>query len=519
MKKTISLLSAIALFVNIYAQKALKYDPLTTQGFVVCNSSDYPNVYVWDLRVFEREYSEPDKFTQLEVYGKKLIDVNYIRLDDRFFESDSNTYALTVTGYTKEGKELVSEDYVISYALVPSGDGHYYFNYYEWYCVSDNYAYQINGHMRVNDGTVTGTGYLSHDNYYYDEDDAYREADKYVYFTPSELYNYCDSYSSQFLEYYNANCSNILSGMIWPLNAIKLYDVGMEDDLHGVYGQLVYGDVIYGIEKTKGPWNRHSVITNDIDITYDWSLNTTISALNDYGNPGFDWYEMNDLECVLMEETVNNDPPSVGPYDEYEDCFEDLNGTEWSDDTDFFDIIGSIEDCINDNDDDDWPWWPSHIDYISVGCISAENDRTVWVYGDSLVDQNSNDIIAPSFTFDKGLYAIRYYFNDKSNYLNIIDLKQKTTSSVEYSDFFSASVFPVPIVNDNYTLLMHSQLKTDLSYDVYDQNGNPIFHDKFSIPANKEVEYSVIIRNLPKGVLVNVFTFSDGSTYSFSSFK
>ncbi len=61
--------------------------------------------------------------------------------------------------------------------------------------------------------------------------------------------------------------------------------------------------------------------------------------------------------------------------------------------------------------------------------------------------------------------------------------------------------------------------KSDDYLDVYDQNGKPIYHDKYKIPANKEVEILVSIENLPRGLIINVFTFPDGFTYSFSSYK
>ena len=80
----------------------------------------------------------------------------------------------------------------------------------------------------------------------------------------------------------------------------------------------------------------------------------------------------------------------------------------------------------------------------------------------------------------------------------------------------------MPIEENSFNLEINSNVTDDILYEIYDNNGERyhkqgIYHD-----ANENNTHSYYIEpraELPEGNLINKFTFSDGSTYSFQTYK
>lgn len=83
------------------------------------------------------------------------------------------------------------------------------------------------------------------------------------------------------------------------------------------------------------------------------------------------------------------------------------------------------------------------------------------------------------------------------------------------STFLSATIYPVPITNNYFSIHMMASRDLHYEYKLTDLNGNVMMEEIFDSGLNEEIVFSTEIDPgiyLPYNMFVNTFTFEDGST-------
>ncbi len=501
----------ILFFQNNAKAQLLEYRPQDLHNYVLIKYDKFQRCESWFIEVKQRIYSNSENYTEDVIYKQTVFGQNYSKLPDELFEGEKHLF-LTVSTRNKSGVILESEDVILTSA--GPGGPQYYANYDVWKCNGINYAFQITSSRIISNGVISNSGYLSLE--------PWPNPQEYVYFSADDYVAIRENYASRhnFEDYYDVD-------MVFDVQTYKikkLYDVTAADGFLGPDGQIVIGtgenQTVFAVRKNLGEWDGATVSTSTLDgIFSDWDINQAVDMINMYGNPSFDYYDMPNLICIEATGNINGESNDASIY---VDCWKDVYNENWADpDFDFFDVIESVSDCIN-GDDNDWPW-ASIIDNISIVQLSSNKELRETISSTDLIDENNN-ITAPQFNLEKGIYSISYEFEDNSFAYSILDIKDRTHCSMEIKDFFDISIYPVPINNESFNINISSEITEEIEYNLYDKDGNLLYSQTISFNPkshdrdNYTFNVSPLI-HLPEGVLVNQFIFSDNSVKTIETIK
>ena len=512
----------VCLFVTTMSKQSkaqlLNYKTNDLKGFVLVEKGQYDKLEMWEIELMQRSYTDSVHFIDSVVYRKRVLGQNYTKIPEQFLNED-NHYLLSVTGRDKAGDIVVTDEEEWGYTWVDGGDWEFDFSTYN--CNGINYTYRISSNCEVSNGFVSQSGYLSLEPYTPEGSSAY------VYFSWDDFASIAQNNPYPFSDYYGVWFQDVYNVGPDGVNSIIQEGVTSADGLYGADGFLVIGtgpnQSVVGIKKNMGPWGGHTVNTNYLDgIDDGWDLNQAINIMNTYAADDLEWYEMPHLVCYEAEGIdVDNPDASI-----YADCFEDLYSADWIEDLedggdfDFFDLIDDISDCINDEEDNDWPW-PVNIIDISIYRLSGEATQVIRLDESDIIDENGN-IIAPDFILDDGLYSIGFNFEDRSHSYSIMELEKKMNNSLDLADFFEISIFPVPIKDECFFADINGSMNDIITYNLYNDQGKLIHSEKIKFYNTGDKTFRVKIDpdlDISEGILINEFVFSDNSTISIQSIK
>lgn len=107
------------------------------------------------------------------------------------------------------------------------------------------------------------------------------------------------------------------------------------------------------------------------------------------------------------------------------------------------------------------------------------------------------------------------------NYLPIVlDVTSKENTINNLSNFLSATIYPVPIQENRYSINFNAARDLHFIYILSDFNGNAVYKNEYKIAGG--TAESVEIKpemEIPEGVLTNTFIFDDGSQLSYLTIK
>ncbi|MFO7879781.1 MAG: hypothetical protein R6V52_07075 [Bacteroidales bacterium] len=497
----------------------MNYKTNDLRGYVLVEKGQYDKFEMWEVELKQRSYTDSVHYEDSVVYRKRVLGQNYTKIPERFL-NEEHFYILSVMGRDENGDVIATEEE--EWGTRPIGGSSYHHDYYSYNCNGVNYAYRISSHRRIINNSITQSGYLSLEPYAADG------SSKFVYFSWDDFASIAQNNPYPFNDYYGVCFQDIYNYGPDGTYSIIQEGVTSADELYGPDGFIVIGSgpeqSVVGIKKNMGPWGGHLINTNTIDpVDNGWGLDQAIDIMNIYAADDLEWYEMPELVCHEAE-GIDFDDSDASVY---ADCFESLYEADWIEnledggDFDFFDLIEEISDCINGEEDDDWPW-PDNITDISIYRLSSESSQIISLDEDDIVDDNGN-IIAPDFVLDDGLYSIGFNFEDRSHSYSIMELEEKINNTLDLADFFEISVFPVPIEDEYFFADINGSMSDVITYNLYDDQGKLFYSEKIKFYTDSgDKSFRVKIdpdRDIPEGILVNEFVFSDGSSISIQSLK
>ena len=118
---------------------------------------------------------------------------------------------------------------------------------------------------------------------------------------------------------------------------------------------------------------------------------------------------------------------------------------------------------------------------------------------------------APEFTIEKGLNKLLVILKDGTEKYIVYDATETTESDYQLSDFLDVVIYPVPIQGDDFKMNIQCGATLDFSYELFDFQGYLLHSTKYSVKQGHNEDHKVRSdKPVPRGLLLNKFTFSDG---------
>jgi len=488
----------------------IKYDPRISQGYLVLNKLE--NTALWQVAISKRVYQKDGTFTDNVVDKIEISGVNYFKLKEEYYSSKEN-YVINVTAFDNSYNVVEKEGPVWISVCGGCGDNPYK-NVKSWVCKGSTYAWEIK--------TWTGNNicYLDLNSYYKPYVDGSEFATPYYqYMSQIEYDNLCQQTLYLNSHYLISNCDNGIDN----LRIIKKTNVQLSDNLKNKNGQSLTGTV-YGVAKERGDWNGRYIATHHLSEDYPgqnigWAINT----INNYSE-AFGQYNLPLLNCDAINggdsplDDINDSILYGSSSQEYAlSCFSEIWASDYDDMFEYIDAIHSCND-VDEGDDDGGNIWPNDVTEIDI-CPINYAAQVITLKKSDLYNREGNFIGKP-FKLDAGLYNLTLKFADNSQIPTIIDAKKPMYNYYELSNFLEASVFPVPIKGNQYSIHFKANAKIQFKYQLFDGNSKELYKTKFLLEKGHDKNHQIIPNIvLPKGTLIHRFEFEDGSFISINTTK
>jgi hypothetical protein len=223
------------------------------------------------------------------------------------------------------------------------------------------------------------------------------------------------------------------------------------------------------------------------------------------------------------DETTDSDQDTIDDGLEWDMDWQDWSEGVWSD---FLDYTGNLETESGPIKDNFWnlteamlQHWqsverPVLLDYSRFDLIQL---KQVDGRGDTRISWNRNHFMHPidsleafQFSLPPGFYEFTFSLDGEIRTL-YFGVKNELQGSMAMADFLNSTVFPVPIVNGQYTISLDYPTEQTIEYTVHNLQGESFLREFLVITADKPVSKQYHVEDLPLGALIHRFAFPDGS--------
>ncbi len=499
----------------------IKYNPETTHGYLVFNKDSKAKIAKLHITVVE----SLDKDKERILYDTIVEHDNYIKLPSECFMPSEGIHILTVTGLKKNGKEVGSEDMQITYKQCVNPNQ--YDSDFGWTCIGYNYAWKITANRIVYNGVASGNGYLTLDDAW-----ALQTQDGgtpyYVYMlreTWNSLTN-TDGKWRSFKDFHHLR-QNERVPVVDGMEIIKLEHVTAGQNLRGYHGQVVVGDTVYGVQKTKGYWQNPAILTDEINgININNSMQWAIERMN----------------IVIHEMNAYNNHDTIPDLECFGQCYTPLQPIDYGGfSSDFYSSLVRCWGTINNYSPTTPPSWPFNIGQQSPTFINhrqwleamkkckdlkfpySENISSIAVsqvaskydsdkpLDNGITIHTDNIANVPSVTFTPGLYVIG--FTDKKNqYAYIVE---EITSNFKFepnSSYFTTIYEDYKFDGNKLTVTTDSYNETLATVFVYNK-GKEVVHKQDVLISKGFASVNILFESkIEDGEYTCEFIYSDNSS-------
>ncbi len=368
-------------------------------------------------------------------------------------------------------------------------------------CNGPDYAFEINQFKKLNNGVI----WLSFDRTYEYIDPATNTGVPFYWYMSLTTWNTLTN---------NNNNPYLLLDHIFV-------DVGLTG-VQDPQGNWLYHDVV-GIEKTPGiytPWVGRSTspLAQELSCSSDLfvRLNTFMSAMNLYCQNCTPSSNYPTLACNGSAGSPSGqDDPVYAKFKDFEAKFDSLFDTN-NRTGGVIPIFPQVSDAIEliTAPGTEGRFNPDQIIEFQFTNLSNYSG-TVRIPTDSIIQPDSS-VSFDNLSLSSGLYRMNIIVDSFSVFPFFFEANQpQNTNSQSLSTFLNVTVFPVPVTNNEFSVQMIGAKRLKYKYTLSDITGQVLLQEPFTIDENEEIIFSTQIDPnlyLPYNMLVNTFTFEDGST-------
>ena len=159
---------------------------------------------------------------------------------------------------------------------------------------------------------------------------------------------------------------------------------------------------------------------------------------------------------------------------------------------------------------------------LSIYEVENVSDPTIpkiIIRGDQLFDSNG-EFTSPALSIDKGLNIINIILKGGANRRFVFENLNPISGELALSNFLDVTIFPVPIHGNSFTINFNASASLDFTYELFDFAGNRLEGIDYSISKDHNENHVISPSvEIPSGILLNKFTFEDGSSFSVTVLK
>jgi|GEM_PF-5268163 len=257
-------------------------------------------------------------------------------------------------------------------------------------------------------------------------------------------------------------------------------------------------DEIVAVQKTRGVWNSSVYQTGEVlENWLGYNGEYIVQLFNQYAPVG-----NNPVECISNDGVVGEDDDD----DDWDDvCYEAYIEEEGFD---------SFFDCVVNH-------MMVNVEYVfmefsswngSYGLVNTFTEEDIY-------DSNGN-LNEVEVTLDKGIHSLRIVGTDGKMGVVFFEVKEGGTFTLPMSGFLDINIYPVPLVSNQFTVGLSSHANISVIYEIYDMQSNCYHREIFDMHKDEEDDFVINADTpLPSGILINRWTFSDGSVKTIQTVK
>lgn len=450
----------------------------------------------------------------------QLWKADYCYISNQYFDYYNGKYDIQILGYDSNG-EMISD---ISVPVIPENPP--VIESYQWKCVSPNYAFGL-----------TASYEIIHDSFWLDN-----VYDKYMWWDQAEVQ-------------YPISIEGV--GVIWNAQEFDLIPGSIFDVPHSNPTVIRYN--VFGGQIPTAPNRLLQGIPKK--VLPQWE-----DYLGELGNPTSE----NSFTCVMPE----NPDATTGVPEDYYACVDlavtfanilepELNLLCSGMPNSNYDEHENGDQNITDEDGFDWEEWENELwnDFIkNDGTINFDNDENINDLWDLLISmfntsngenssindlqnfaglrldnmsldthysfsnsdfiQASSDPSLLAFNSPAGFYKAQLFFVSGQIKTFFFALNENLSNSLEMKDMIEVSAYPNPIISNQYTININSEISTSIRYEVLNMQGHLLYEDNFIIKANAQAMPTIRFSNgIPSGMHIHRFILPDNSWKSILTTK
>jgi len=532
MRKIVLIILVLFIIKLINAQERLviKSPVELTQGYLLL--VDNLDVDYWQVQIINRVENSDGTYTNNidEIY--ELVGKNYLKIPDSYCVL-SDAY-VKVKQFKKNGSVNIELQKLNNIRPEQPGGGSDWLG--EFFCNGSTYAWAIAQIGLKSNNVITSSIFSLNLAAESVDQTTGIPTPYYEYFKPANFFaiknQLTNSISQNYQPYINGVWyqdyywigNELLNGSInqaapfaSPAVIRLQYDpLNLKKDASGA--DITGVNYVYGIAKGLGPWGGNMCYSTG---TYAFSsfqgtksTQWAIDLINNDSQANPINYNRPSLSCSSINGGLSPSPIDIPDYNDPKNRIRkvidsNINMTNW----DFFISIHSLFGSETSN------WWDKYY-AISLTKISGNTNEVLSAKISDFFNSSGEKVSVP-LNLSDGLYNILIQFENGSN-ISIITERNlmEASSSNNLSNYLTESIFPVPIVDNCFSISISATKELKIIYNLLDFNLNQIYQADIMIG---EGESSIISINpdvqIPEGLLVNQFIFEDGSQTSIITTK
>jgi hypothetical protein len=150
---------------------------------------------------------------------------------------------------------------------------------------------------------------------------------------------------------------------------------------------------------------------------------------------------------------------------------------------------------------------------IQVSSISNGSFRTVNLNPENVIPQSGIPFVSHNTDFETGVYILRFFFSDGSNYTTIVTHNSETDPVVNNAAFATLSIVPNPVIDSWLKLDLTVERYMKFELEVLTLNGDILHAEWMSMEEDTQASKGIRLPNVnfPSNQLIVRMKFQDGS--------
>tara|TARA_Y100000589_G_scaffold291166_1_gene294506 strand:- start:117098 stop:117643 length:546 start_codon:yes stop_codon:yes gene_type:complete len=125
-----------------------------------------------------------------------------------------------------------------------------------------------------------------------------------------------------------------------------------------------------------------------------------------------------------------------------------------------------------------------------------------------------------NFTLEPSLYLSTIVLSSGITVHKILEIQEPLNNQILQKDFLSATIYPNPIEGNSFNIDLLPFATLKVKYELYDNYGKIHYQSDIILKKDRSATLKIKVdHDIPSGILINRFTFEDGSYFTIQTIK